>query len=233
MDRLLKEFVENCSRIADFRNLGQWNPVVIKIQKPTVAGELIVVCSTEEPSSNHFPLGTLWIPLDGSLPNFKQCLKLVHQNSNSIYSHSWNLIQNYLDLNEVVHVMDFRGPQGLDGIPGPQGKDAFLSDGIPVSRGQTAMSQSRALIHTGSSVEQIAYKSDFADLALNFKFESLSPQLSFLIAHNLNTDFLDVSVWGVDKRVVSPKNIEEIDRNTLLLDFAFPIDIKVIITAKT
>lgn len=122
MDKELFDFVENCARIADSRNLANWNPVVLRVQKPTVAGEITVVCSIEEPSATYFADGTLWIPLDPTKDNFKKAWKLIDSASSPGYQHTWEDLYYYSDLNLITEVINFQGPPGSKGDKGDAGE---------------------------------------------------------------------------------------------------------------
>jgi hypothetical protein len=173
MQRKLADFIENCARLADLRSVGLNNPVVIKLQKPTLPGELLISCSNEEPNSAYFPLHTIWVCLDGSQFHYKKCFKLIGTQPSERFSNTWEEILTYESLDYVILSRElnyFIGPagevgpigptgsQGLNGVVGEQGPTGPI--GLTGPTGQAGESSPSVI---SSQLQRVTLVSGYAD----------------------------------------------------------------------
>jgi hypothetical protein len=130
MQKKLFDFIQSCSRLADLRNVGKNSPVVLKMSKPVLPGDLTVVCSVEEPNSLYFPLNIIWICLDGPNSLYLKCLKLVSTVDTPPLLNTWEEITTYESLDYIITPEWLNlavGPAGPQGPIGPAGESTESS----------------------------------------------------------------------------------------------------------
>jgi len=122
MDQQLQQFVNSLQTLADIRNLGPSNPVILKIEQPVTGHLFTVVAAEAEPSYLGIPIYVTWVVIDPASQYHLKALQLVSKDppgSGNLagFTQSWLEIQNYDEIFSYPQYYD----NGADGTPGPPG----------------------------------------------------------------------------------------------------------------
>jgi hypothetical protein len=126
MGTKLSTFIEDCSRIADSRNLGPYNPIILNIEHPVTSFRYLVACSVTEPSNLGMPIGVTWICLDATSLNFNKALKLISTTPTDGYNLEWVILTTYEEIFDGPQYYQHTGPTGPTGPIGPTGIQGLL-----------------------------------------------------------------------------------------------------------
>jgi hypothetical protein len=127
MELRLQKFIEGCAAIADSRNIGNLNPVVLQIDQPNLSTKFVVICSLEEPSNLGMPMNVVWVNLNPTSSDYQKAFKLTSLDPQGGRNLGWTELFTYLEVFSIQQYYDHRGPtgplgpQGLEGPPGPFG----------------------------------------------------------------------------------------------------------------
>lgn len=122
MEKRLSDFIDSCASIADARNLGNFNPVILNIEHPTTSLKFFVACSVTEPSNLGLPINVTWINLDPASIHYKKALKLSSiQTPTFDYHLGWEILETYDEVFSEDQYYHHTGPQGPVGPQGEEG----------------------------------------------------------------------------------------------------------------
>lgn len=106
MELRLQKFIDQLISIADVRNLSPNNPIKLNLAHPNTSVETIVVVSYEEPFGYPLPYNVTWINADSNSIFYKTALKRTSKNPSEGFNHSWQKLDNYMDVFEPEQYYD-------------------------------------------------------------------------------------------------------------------------------
>ncbi len=131
MEKRLQDFIDSCSVLADTRNVGVNQPIIVKVQNPIYGQEHVIVCSLLEPSHLAIPINAIWLILDPSSARYKTLLRLDSTQPSAEFFNTWVEITTYDQIFVNAQHYDIiaggspgqgpTGPQGPRGNTGPFG----------------------------------------------------------------------------------------------------------------
>lgn len=143
MELKLQEFIASIEKMADLRNMDEFNPVVISMQKPATSVQMLFVASKMQPSYLGVPVNSVWVVLDPANPYFRKALKLRDTYDANNYASElsvphpeaelwWTIVRSYSELwSDPQYYVGNRGPKGDKGVqgdPGPAGAKGDKGD---------------------------------------------------------------------------------------------------------
>lgn len=244
MELRLQKFIDQAIGIADVRNLSPENPIELSINAPNSGQKTKVVVAVNEPWQYiALPVNVTWINYNPQDPYYKRALKRVSRSQSSAYQHTWQLLNNYVDIFEPPQYFDqesgdleSRLDQHIANLNNPHIVTPDQIQALPLAGGQMAgpILSRPAMVNQFVGEELIPRKvvdalqasidSQIQQILQSISGGSVVPHIheqntaatTWTINHQFNSTDMMIQIVAADGEIVSPADISYSVNNTVL-----------------